>query len=279
MVFSKQQIKVLGLKNNEVKILEALNVSLNITELAEATKLPRTSLNFMLLKLKKRGFVESHDVGKRKRWQRLGDEKLEQLMKSLYVSNTTTKDVHEKLYLKKSENTELVIYRGMKNLIHMYKRMIELHKYERLYFIQPNQAADLVLKKFPFKDLIEINKTILKNKIIVEAILHDNAIPFYIEALKRHKKTHGEVQEIFQSFNGRLADTTYVPKEFLDFNAEVVMMGDTVFLLNWKEEVAAEIKNQDIVGIFRKMFEAIKMYGSKVDQNPVIDKLIQSISI
>ncbi len=157
--------------------------------------------------------------------------------------------------------------------------MLRLNKHERLYIIQPNQSTEMVLRKYPFNELVEINNFIKDNKIIVEAVLHENAFDHFFETLKKEQKTGREIQAMFQSFADRVADTTYISKELLDFKAEIYIMGPVALILNWEEEVAVEIKNPDMVGMLKGFFEFIKHYGRKVDQNPMIAKLLEKFEV
>ncbi len=276
MILSKKQAEVLELKTAELKVLKVLEEALNITQIAEKTDIPRTSLNYMLSKLKSRGLAKRQG----KLWVSVTQQELSYIFRELYEQSLIVNDTDEhKIHVSSSRNTGVILYHGHKNMISLYRRMLKLNKHERLSILQPNQSTELVLKKFPLEELNEINRYIQQNGVIVEAVLHENAIPHYFETLKKTGKTNETLRDIAQSLTNRTADTTYIPKELLTFKSELYIMDDIALILNWDQEMGIEIKNQDMVGLLKQLFEFVKSHGKKVDQNPIIQDVLKSFAL
>jgi sugar-specific transcriptional regulator TrmB len=278
MYIHQNYAALLGFTAQDLDILNALDTQMNISELAERLKIPRTSLYSMLSNLKRRGFIETVIVGKRKEWRAVQTQRLAAHIGELYSSMQNVRDTKgEKVSLVTSRNTGFVLHKGKEHLVRLYKRMLDLHKSERLLILQPNQSTEIVMAKFPKGEMNNINKYIQKNKIIVEAIIHENAIPHYVESMKKIGATKEHIREAFSAVNNRVADTTYIPKEYLTVKSEVYIMNDVALIMNWEEEVGIEIKNSDMVGMLKEMFTFIKSHGTKVDQNPMIQKLLETL--
>ena len=67
----EEGLKILGLKNKEVKIYLALLARGNSspTELSDMVKIPRTTINFVLKNMEKRGFLEQISVKNHREWK------------------------------------------------------------------------------------------------------------------------------------------------------------------------------------------------------------------
>jgi len=48
---------------------------------------------------------------------------------------------------------------------------------------------------------------------------------------------------------------------------------DTTLIINWRQEVATEIRNSDITGFLRDMFDLMKNSGRKIDHNKLIREI------
>lgn len=85
--------------------------------------------------------------------------------------------------------------------------------------------------------------------------------------LKRRKLP---VRDILTSFGGRAAETTYVPKEFINFSAEIIFIPRVAYIIDWAHLVAVEIRHTETIGLIRALFELAKSLGTKVDQNKLL---------
>ncbi len=271
-MFIEEEIKLLGLTTKEKKLLAGLSATpINVSSLARTTKIKRTSLYSLLDHLSSRGLVSKTLQGKRWYWFATPAKQLQEKFFSLAENHRTTSEVREhEIGIIASQDSEYKIYRGKNKLITIYTELANLPRHSRLYGIQPNISVGSVLKHLPDENLITINESFKKRNIIVEALLQEDFLTAYAGILKQKKPK----KEILQSYGNRLAVTTYIPKATLNFDSEIIFYGNIVLFLNWQELVAIVIKNKDIVGIMKALFELAKLSGDRVDQNPHVEKLL-----
>jgi DNA-binding HxlR family transcriptional regulator len=270
-MFNEDQRLTLGLSKAENKILNFVkNEALSISEIARQTRISRTSLYSMLQALQTRGLVRRAGKGKRHFWQLVSLPLIHERFFNI-LDELNVKPSEKQVSIISSQDSQYKIYRGKENVVQIYEELGKLPRFSRLYGIQPNVSAYSVMKQFPFDRLVTLNQDIKKRKIIVEAILQENFLSYYISQLRKEKKP---VKDIFKAYGGRLADTTYVPKEYLNFDSELFFYRDVVVILNWQELIAVVIKNKEIFGIMRELFNVVKNYGKKVDQNPQVIKIL-----
>ncbi len=161
---------------------------------------------------------------------------------------------------------EFFLHQGKQALSKIYYQLGDCKK-ERVLFIQPNASLASSLKAFTQDDLVEINTRIKKSSVIMETILQENVIPHWAEAIK---KKGWSVEKVLRAVEGRAADTTYVPKEFLNFNSEIIVMPKVAYIVNWDRLVAIEIHNQETLGLLREIFAFAKHFGHKVNLNELV---------
>jgi len=101
----------------------------------------------------------------------------------------------------------------------------------------------------------------------MDAILHENAVAVCEAVIAKRGLPS---KEIFAAFADRTAETTYIPKDIFNFDSEIGILPRVVFIINWKKEVAIEIRDEATIGLLLEMFRFAKEFGRKVDQNELI---------
>jgi len=83
--------------------------SVLVTKIADTSKLPRTTVGFLLKKLKQRGLVEQIKVGRHKEWQIKSLEKISQKLQQIYFkfNNVSAKDTLGSTVSKNDEYLDL----------------------------------------------------------------------------------------------------------------------------------------------------------------------------
>lgn len=260
MNYAARRAKVLRLSSLEKMLFEKLSLEpQSISRLAITLKKPRTSLYYPLRSLKERGLIETARVGKRIRWRRAAENPLIFSPSILFSETSGTK-------VSTSHHSEFFLRQGKSELVGIYQNLSHARNI-RAMVIQPNQSIKSILKVFSQNELIKINTRIKKNSIILETILQENVIPFYIELLKIKK---WPASKVFAAFRERMADTTYIPKEFFNFDAEIIIMPRVAYLIHWGNFTAVEIRNQEMIGLLRDLFTFTKHFGRKINQNELI---------
>lgn len=263
---------LLGLSKQEEKIFTSLPTEggFNVSEIARESKTPRMSVYLALHSLKKRGLADYSRKGKRRLWKKLSDQAFSQLM------ITTAKAIYDnkdKIEVKHGENNGFVILRGLNNLFTIFERIASGHKGERLVGIQPTGSMVHVMKKLSWKTIKPIQDAIRENKIIVQGLVREDYYPTFVSLLKKD----AEKKEAINSFIGRLTDMVLVSNNYLNSETELMMFKDVAFLVNWKDEIAVEIKNKEILNFMFECFELARGYGKKIDQNEYLRELENKI--
>lgn len=265
-------IEVLKLNNHEQKVLSVLPIQagVNVSDIARDSKVARMSVYLALNSLKSRGLVDYDRKGKRRFWKKLSDKDISKLIES---SARQIYENKEKIEITHGENTGFTVLKGLQNLFTIFERIAQGHKGERLLAIQPTVSMKNVVQKFPWSTLKPIQDAIRENKIIVEGLLREDYYPTFLSLLKNPE----EKKEAIQSFIGRLTDMVFVSNEYLNSETELMMFRDVAFLVNWKDEVALEIKNKEMLSFMKESFELARGYGKKVNQNEYLKQLEQRI--
>jgi hypothetical protein len=261
-----KRAKILGLSALENALMRGMSSeAISISRLSETLHVPRTSLYRPLKALAARGFVESVRVGKRTCWRRISDELLIASMSPILFASTRNPD-------DPPTHPEFFLHIGNENLMSLYERLGE-SKGQRVLGIQPNRSAASVLEVFPFDRLVRLNQRIKDNGVIVEALLQEDFIPFYIDLVNRKGLP---VQQILEAFGGRAADTTYVPQQFINFDSEIIILPSSAYIFHWSKGVAIEVRNQETLGLLRDLFALAKSIGHKADQNEMVREYLDS---
>lgn len=259
-----RQAKALGFSKLEQALFGVLSdAPQSIARLSRTLKVTHTSLYRPLKALKNRGLVETVVVGKRKLWKNVSRDDLISSLGSVLFAGLTTKS-------KAPLHPEFFLHTGKEPLMKLYENLATTPNI-RVWAIQPNRAAQSVLETFPFDRLIRLNERIKEQHVIVEALLQEDFIPFYINLVSSRGLS---IEKIFSAFGGRTADTAYVPKQFINFDSEITILPKTAYIFHWSKDVAVEIRNEETIGLLRDLFALAKAMGRKVDQNEMVRKYL-----
>jgi len=271
----KKPSDLLGLSRAEEKVLFIIaSEKLSVSEISRRSKIPKTTLNYVVRKLENRGLLEYIKKGERKLWMISDAHDLCNRFTALGESfggrtgeGITTISI--------SRNTRVEIYQGTESLYKLWGKFVSLHKTERLYAIQPdksfNSAISHIIKKLSFKDLVDMNEKILNSNIIVEALVHERSV----ESIAKTISSFGHDPVPFLAgFLNRPADTARLPADFMDVNAEMYMHNDTFTIIHWADTTAVSITNKDVTRFFKEMFESLKYFCEKYDQNERVARKI-----
>lgn len=242
-------IDILGLTKYEIKIIETIsNIGKKVSTISRITKIPRTSLLYILKALEKRRLVAPVKIGKYTYWK----------------SNTINA-----FRILKNSKSDVIIYDGLEEVLTIFDKLTEQPMHARVQGIQPDKSITSLLKKMPLERAVEINKKIKSKKIIMEGIVHEQT-PSSI--LDEFGKKYAEA--IFNSFIGRLEDYVKIPDDFADVESEMYIFGGSAFIINWNTETGIEIHNKDMVALLSAMFACTKELGFRYSQNQKMAKHI-----
>ncbi len=270
MEIHKELADILQLSPKERGILKILSKQeqMLISDISKKADIPRMTLYPLLNKLKERGLISYKRSGKRKFWHVELPEKIAQTFTHLASSMTS-----EKVEIRK-DATGFIIHRNIKSIYSIFEEVSRLHKGERVKVIQPTFSMLTSLNNLKWQEEIKpINEAIVKNGIVVEGLLQDN---YYISLFNTISKVDPErARSHIKSFIGRATDMVFVPKEYLNIDSEFLMFRDKAFIINWKDEVAIEIQNNEIFTFLSELFALARGYGKKIDQNQYLKELLE----
>lgn len=252
MINLEETYRLLGLNSVEIKIIEAISLQEHdISSISRITKLPRTSLLYILKKLQKRDLVANIKTKKRRSWKSSLGESLNKL--------------------KSPDPSIYTFYKGREELFSVFEKIIDLPRYSRICAIQPQTSLRYALEKLPYDFAIRLNNSIKKNKIIVEGIVHEESIDTISSQFNRK-----EAEGIFKSFVGRLEDYVKIPHEFINIDSEIYIFQNSAYILNWNKEIGLGINDPAMVSLLTGMFSCVKDLGKRYYQSQNMKKFIAS---
>lgn len=273
MRWTDEALHVLSLDSREKAILASIDTACSPFDIAERTRIPRTSVLYMLKKLISRNLVDVVKIGKRKKFVAISDKKFRGLILNILDQTAPNAEDQKGASLRVSKEAEFAIHVGSGEVIKAFERIASINTNERVRAIQPNKSWMNAHKNLKPAQLIQFNEAIKENRIIVDGILQSNAYTLYKEYFKHDPVT---LRAISQSFTDRMADYTAVHEKFFDYNAEIWIYQQTVFIINWRQKFAIEITNPDVMNFMKDMYEIVKQSGNKIDHNQVMKKIMES---
>jgi DNA-binding Lrp family transcriptional regulator len=253
---ASEALDILGLTPSERRIIQTTSkMALNVSNIAASTKVPRTSLLYILNKLEKRKLIRRMRVGKRFFWKSdiyKSMRKLSNIPASSFKSGPNYS----------STNSGIVTYHGVNSILNIFEQMANLPKNSRVYGLEPDNSIKYAIRKNKLSDLLKVNENIKKNALIIEGIVHEKSVSTVINELGVTKS-----RKLFQSFIGRLEDYVKIPDEFADVEAEVWIFNGSAYIINWNKEIAIEITDKDMTSIILAMFSCVKELGTRYSQN------------
>lgn len=256
---NQRLVRLLNISRDELLAIKALKVrALNVSQISEAVKVPRTTLYTALASLESRGLISSDVKGKSRIFTIQNLQLIDQIDAML---NTP---VQEKPF-------EFIYGKGL--MLKEYESIYN-QKNKRIYAIQPTASLLDLVRKFHANVFIPINENMKKNKVIVEAIIKEDVFSAYLNEYKNDKDMQ---QRILKSFHGRMNSSTFISKKYLNCNSELTFDDKKAYLYNWKDEVGIKISDKNTLSFLREMFEFTKGYGKKDDLNKVVSERIEAL--
>ena len=265
---------ILGLSRTERDILNALSAPKNVRIISGETGISRTGVNYCLDHLAERGFIRILRKGKRRSYVALTDEELmdelQRALDGMRGSNTKRQGAR----IKTSKEDEFIIHVGVKEIIPAYERIASENKDERIRAIQHHRLYNKLLERITPKQLVRINETIKKNRLIIDGILNESAYNAYKKEIAADPK---KFRASIKSLEGRMADYSFFRDDSFDHDSELWLFKDTSLLINWHEEVAIEITNRNMTAFLKDMFSFVKEGSRKIDHNRAMRDILKDI--
>ena len=271
MNWNDKTLNFLHLHQKEKDILRALSSAKSTQEASKQLPYPRTTVAFTIKNLMKRGLIYPLKHGKRLLYVSLTEKELlskfNEASEQISVQSQNKKGAR----IKTTKGNEYSVHVGVDEILVAFEKITLLNKDERVKAIQSNASWKLQHKKLSIEGEVRFNNAIKNNKIIMEAIIESNAYKIFAET---YKDDLAVLKELSKSFEGRMADYTAAPLGYFSHSAELFIFKSTILFINWEEEIAIEITNQDIFRFMCDLFTIAKNSGRKIDHNKEIRNIL-----
>lgn len=246
MKISQAEIKMLSLTKREVAVLRALERAtgggLQTHELADVLTLPHSSVAYTLGELYDRNLVAYELRGRRKVWQsRLGEVAFRKRLGAL-----------------ESVAGDLRIIEGAANIKEAYFAALEVHRHERVLFLEGNLAVHSIKSKLGFEMMEEHHARSVEREVILESIIGEDTITDIKNA------TLGD--DVMRSLARIKLWVAYVvPDAVMQTDVALVMFRDVALVTDWATERSILINTPEPVRLLRNFCDAFIAMSRKVD--------------
>lgn len=260
----KKGVKILGLKNKEKILLQTLRDlgPLRPINLANKTKVKRTTINFLLKKFIARGLVKRIKIKGHYEWQINDESKMKQFIAEL-SNYFNIKDAAETIYL--APNLEIEVLNGKTNILLAYEAVLNANKNGRVFVVQGNRSV-IASKELGSSYLHAIQNKFRDHKIILEGIIGEKSLQ-YLQSLPI---------DTLEFYKNRLVVCYVIHDAFIDFDMDILIFKETVLMINFEKKLVLVVKNQHIHEAVYTLFEVMKLVSRKIDLNKFISGLIKS---
>lgn len=264
-MFNKEAVKLLGLSKKEDRIIKFIGAvpHSTVTNIAMETKIPRTTVHFLLKKMAKRGLAERIAVSGHYEWKVFSQTDFSQKLRRLLSDFEVKTDILGGI---EGQGIGVEIYSGKEKVKEIYKNILKAGKNERVYVIQGNKSAKRALEKIEKKYFFNFHKAFKKKGIIMEGVIGESTLDIFKNLAIDELKSHAD----------RLIITHIVPDQFVDFDIDIIIYGNYVFIVNVEEEKIIFIKNNSIIQALKKLFAFIQDNSKKIDLNAYIKQIIEN---
>jgi DNA-binding transcriptional ArsR family regulator len=271
MNWSDKRLNVLNLTKNERLVLNTISEPRSVQEISSMSGLSRTGINHILKNLKKEYLVTQSERGKRRFYTAIESEELVRRLKKV-IGDVSGENIKPKgAHVRTSKEDEFIIHVG-DEIVPAYEKIALENKNERIKAIQHHRSWKGLVNKLQQDQLVKFNKAIIDNHLIVDGILNEGAYKEYGEEIKNDPTLH---ESLVKSLEGRMADYTVFADKFFDYDTEIWLFKNSTLIINWVEEIAIEIKNINITGFLKDMFEFVKSGNKKIDHNKLIKEILE----
>lgn len=244
-MLSPAQKTFLGLAAKESDLLRVLQKgSLNTSGAAKAAKLPRVTALRLLSGLWKRGFIGRHKQKREVSWSPIGRALMRKRLE-LALDEESPGRFNKTVPL--TDLSNVLLYKGLSELLASNQKMLASHPGERVYFIEPN-AIWKHAARIPPSEWVRLNKMLKQRNIIAEVVVEEG----YENILSQYGGDWSE------SFFALADDVRVMPKNSMPSPVEIIVVKDRVILADWEQLAGIEIVSSSVVKAFRGLFAALQ---------------------
>ncbi len=225
------------------------------SEVVRAAGVPNASAYLAFDLLCKRGLAEKKKIKNKTVWLRAAPLPIAEVLGGAIneLEHLKNSSVFE---IKHKDDTSVTIHRGGDALQKLIFRAVDLNPHERFHILQGANMDDSWMEMVGYQNVLIINRMLKAKEIIGESFIPENyfknLLPFW-------------GREWAESYVDRLNVVYLIPPEFMPSHAEIILFRDRVLVLHFKEEIAVEMKDAEMLLMFKMLFEYLKTFARKVD--------------
>ncbi len=264
MNLNEKQQKLLGITPEKQKILDVLaaEISLNVSRVAKAADIPRTSAAFLLRHLETQGLVAKVKIGNHFEWKSKEAGDIARIFKSL-IRQFSGRGETSHL---SSGPLKVRYAEGENAILNEIKTTFQKHGGHRLYLIQCAHSAAFQARKLEdpkFRDFVfAIHVFTKKFKVVSEAVAPESVLKIFNTLKKEERESHF----------GRPMITYFIPEHLLSFESDIILAGKTIMILDYQSMRGLILENELINKIFMNMFELMKFHSRKINLNDYLKR-------
>lgn len=261
---TQELLRLLGLSKKEEKVLLALQGGATTPLLlARETKVSRTAVYAILIKLKKRGLVKRHTTHGKHHWELAPEREIEEVLygakRALLQIPEGREEMHGLL------DSMVILHRGKEAVRKVIMGMLGEHKHEHFYATMGSAAAPAWGNIFSTEDLNRFNRTVKQNGIIAEGLQEDGWL---------EKEAVRLGMSWAKDFEGRTSRVNVLGSEYFQHGAQIFIFKQSMYLLAMREELVIEVRNSEIQKMILSFFKYIQDNSQLIDANELLRKII-----
>jgi sugar-specific transcriptional regulator TrmB len=256
---------LLGLNSNEETILSLIDNYGTPVELSKHCSIPRPTIYLTLDSLRKRGLVMRLRYKDKIQWRKSSDDyigaQLQKVRNNLIRSSSKSQT-----NISISNNIQLSIHKGPKQIAKLLGNMVRNYPNERLIIISGNQVVDSWSKVLGLEKINAFNREIKELGVITEIVTSK-------KWFEEQTKQFGI--EWAKNYEGRTTRVQNIDNKYLDYASQIFIIKNKVYLVSMPDEVFIEVKNAEIVKMLVSLTRFIQDNSSVFDSNALLRGLIE----
>jgi Fe2+ or Zn2+ uptake regulation protein len=245
-IMARYKVDPYLLSNEEKLVLDKVRIYHTPLLLSKATTLPRSTVYFLLEKLKRRGFVREILNGKKKKW--------------ILNSKVNTDD---EIISSKS----VKVYRTSKEIENFLTEIIVDGK-ERIKSLSGGNISEGWRRNVGNKRMIKFNNLIKEHGLISELTTSKN---FFDDQFNKLGKNWAE------SFSNRPCEFHILPDKYANHSGQIFMKENSIYFIDMSVPIVIEISNPNITRMILDIFSFIKDNTDSTDVNELIRKVVGKV--
>jgi sugar-specific transcriptional regulator TrmB len=269
MKTQEKGFELLGLTSHEKGVFRVLDTekAFSVTEIAQLASIPRTTVYSVIHHLHNRGLVHKVSYGKRHKWKSWPIAKIKRKTTELLLSleegdHQDSNKESEVIAGVEAQELSIRVYRGKSQVKQAYEQMLLLSRTERIIVIQGNPSARKVLDVLDREYIIEFQERFRKAHVIIEGI-NGEVLTSLLSGLTQKEK---------DSHRRRMLVSTLVPDQYMEFGLDILIIRDTIFLIDIVREQVISITQSELVKFLRSMASLMKVFGKSFNMESFLNE-------